>query len=561
MSAVPERRPHDDLLARLTADTLKLLQRGYVPGNIASLRGVIHFLLRDGLSTEECFTVITDQRWSASQYTHDIGTAKTRAWIESEKDAIDYDAAEEPEDPCDEGELAMDTKHQPVRSAYNVRVVLRKLGAEVDYDEFANRLHLHLVGRHGRKWRGHNLDLDDAGLIALRIACAEEFGLRVGKDEFRDFVRNYAYRRRYHPVLDYLSGLEWDGKERVGNWLTTYLGVPDKEYTRAVGKLVLVAAVRRVRKPGEKFDEMLLLEGPQGGFKSAALKALAVRDEWFTDDLPLGADPKLVLERTQGCWIIEAGELSGMSKRGVADLKQFLSRPDDTARLAYDALPTRKPRSFVIVGTTNDDKYLKDLTGNRRFWPVKVGQVQLDALKRDVDQLWAEAAKLETAGAPSRLDPSLYEAAAQEQAARLEDDPWAEVLREKLVAYPNARVRSADVWAVLGKPTEQQTPQDGTRLHRLLRHLGFENKGMKHPEEAGNKTVRCWVRGDGSQPLKAVTSEPRARHFRRRDPALGAVSFDTRARSGWSPSQHGCLVLDVTGRAVVEPLPSRRDQL
>jgi predicted P-loop ATPase len=141
-----------------------------------------------------------------------------------------------------------------------------------------------------------------------------------------------------------------------------------------VGRLWLVAAVRRIREPGCKFDEMLVLESPtQGLDKSSALAALAVKDDWFTDQLPLNADDKKVIETLAGRWIVEA-----------AELKAFLSQRIDRARMSYGRLVTEVPRQCVIVGTTNDDAYLRDSTGNRRFWPVKIDRFDLAALRRDV---------------------------------------------------------------------------------------------------------------------------------------------------------------------------------
>jgi predicted P-loop ATPase len=199
-------------------------------------------------------------------------------------------------------------------------------------------------------------------------------------------------------VLDYLDGLKWDGKTRIDRWLTTYGGADDTPYVSAVGRIMLVAAARRVRRPGCKFDEMPTFESPQGKDKSTALKVLAVEEDWFSDDLPLTADSQKVIEQTTGRWIVEVAELSGMRKANVEHLKSFLSRQVDRSRMAYGRLTTEKKREFIVVGTTNETAYLKDLTGNRRYWPVKTPIFDLAALRRDRDQLWAEAAAHEAAG-------------------------------------------------------------------------------------------------------------------------------------------------------------------
>src|SRR5262249_50019060 len=161
---------------------------------------------------------------------------------------------------------------------------------------------------------------------------------------------------------------------------------------RAVGALSLIAAVRRVRQPGCKFDEILVLEHEeQGTDKSTALRTLAVNDDWFSDDLPLNADSQKVIESLRGRWIIEAAELSGIRRADVEHMKALLSRQIDRARMSYGRLVSEVRRQCVFFGTTNSSEYLRDETGNRRIWPVGIKRVDIDALKRDRDQLWAEA--------------------------------------------------------------------------------------------------------------------------------------------------------------------------
>jgi predicted P-loop ATPase len=201
-------------------------------------------------------------------------------------------------------------------------------------------------------------------------------------------------------VRDYLDALVWDHKARIERWLIDYAGASDTPYVRAVSRVILVAAVRRVRQPGCKFDELLILEGPQGVGKSSALRALAGNDDWFTDDLPL--DGRALVEATAGKWIVEAGELNDATG-GMEPFKACLSRQVDEVRLPYERERTRVPRAFVIVGTTGTPNFLSDATGNRRFWPVHVACFDLERLRADRDQLWAEAVVAEAAGASIRF--------------------------------------------------------------------------------------------------------------------------------------------------------------
>lgn len=347
----------------------------------------------------------------------------------------------------------------------NVRLALRKLGVELRHDTFADRSEIAGL-------EGHGPHLDDAALTRLWLEIDERFRFRPQLEFFTKVLMDTARGTPFHPVRDYLDGLRWDGTPRLDRWLSTYGGAEDNEYTRAVGALVPVAAVRRVRQPGVKFDEMLVLESPQGTNKSSALRVMAVRDEWFGDDLPLNADGKRVIEQTAGKWVIEAGELKGMRKGEVEHLKAFLSRQDDTARMSYARLPVIVPRQCVIIGTTNSERYLRDLTGNRRFWPVRVEGFDLEALRRDRDQIWAEAAAREAEGASIRLDPSLYAAAGLEQDARRVEDPFVAALAAAL-GDRNGKVRAEDVWRLLGVPMGQRTQDLNARVGDAMRELGW----------------------------------------------------------------------------------------
>jgi predicted P-loop ATPase len=190
-----------------------------------------------------------------------------------------------------------------------------------------------------------------------------------------------------------------------------------------MSRLILIAAVRRVRDPGCRFDEMPVLEGTQGSGKSRALQVLAVEDAWFTNDLRLGPDTRQCMASTAGKWIVQVGELKAMSLTDLATLKAFLSRQFDEGRMAYEHKSTRVARQFVVVGTTNvTDDYLRETTSNRRFLPVRIQRFDLERLRADRDQLWAEAAEAEALGESIRLDPRLYEAAAEQEGRLAGDD-------------------------------------------------------------------------------------------------------------------------------------------
>ncbi|MES2846127.1 MAG: virulence-associated E family protein [Pseudomonadota bacterium] len=373
------------------------------------------------------------------------------------------------------------------KSQRNIRVAIRRLGVALRHDLFARRNLIEGLD-------GFGPSLDDAAVARLWLLIDERFQFCPSRDFFLTVIADASRLNAFHPVAEYLAALRWDGVPRIGRWLAAYGGAVDVPYTGAVGELVLVAAVRRVRRPGVKFDEMLVLESPQGTNKSSALKLLAIRDEWFTDDLPLNAEAKRVIEALSGKWIVEAGELKGLKKGGTDHLKGFLSRTHDKARMAYDHLDSEVPRQCIIIGTTNDGKYLRDSTGNRRFWPVAVTGFDLDSLRRDRDQLWAEAAAREAEGVPIRLDPALWGDAAEEQNARRVEDPFFESLHGVLGEEMQGKLRAKDAWRIVGKPPGMRTQDDNERLGDAMRRLGFSAKQRRF---GGPSPEAAYVRGDG----------------------------------------------------------------
>jgi predicted P-loop ATPase len=196
-------------------------------------------------------------------------------------------------------------------------------------------------------------NLEDDDIVMLKDDLDENFQIKTSKDLIHDVFVTSARKNIFHPVKDYLESVAEDDVSRVETVFINYCGAEDTEYTRAVTKLFFMAAVRRIYEPGAKFDEMLILEAPQGSLKSLIMSTLAVREEWFSDNLPLNALGREILELTQGKWIVEAAELSGIRRADVEHLKSFLSRQADRGRKAYARVPTEKKRQFVIVGTTN----------------------------------------------------------------------------------------------------------------------------------------------------------------------------------------------------------------
>jgi hypothetical protein len=370
----------------------------------------------------------------------------------------------------------------------NIRLALSQLEVFVSNNVFAQRLLI-------RREDGPDELLDDPAFDRLWLEIDEVFHFRPSRKFLETVVADYARTfHSFHPVCDYLDSLTWDGEPRLDNWLIEYGGATDNDYTRAVGRIPLIAAVRRVRKPGTKFDEMTVIEGEQGIRKSSALAALCKEPDWFTDDLPLNVPSKEIIERTAGKWIVEAGELAGMRKMDIEHLKSFLSRQYDNARLSYERRATEIGRNFIVMGTTNSKSYLKDGTGNRRFWPVRVTGFDVDRLKADRDQLWAEAAHREAKGESIRLNPKLWEEASLQQENRRLEDPWERIIFEA-VGNCNGKVPCAEIWRLLGIEAGRQTQHDNIRIGEVMSHLGFVRKRLT----VGTDRTYCYVRGSEAE--------------------------------------------------------------
>ena len=281
----------------------------------------------------------------------------------------------------------------------------------------------------GRFWR----DADDAQLISYIDLTYGTFSMR----NYNIAVTKAADDRSYHPVREFLDALpEWDKVPRVDTLLIDYLGADDTPYVRAVTRKTLCGAVCRVLSPGCKFDTMLVLNGPQGVGKSTLISRLA--GDWFSDSLNLSdTKDKTAAEKLQGYWIMEIGELAGLKKAEVETLRSFLSRQNDIYRASFGKRATPHLRQCVFFGTTNAEKgYLRDTTGNRRFWPVKTPggsrKHSWELSSEDIRQIWAEVLVYVKAGERLYLDGKMEDTAKSEQREAMESDEREGLVREYL---------------------------------------------------------------------------------------------------------------------------------
>lgn len=291
--------------------------------------------------------------------------------------------------------LKMNRKGDIISSIDNVLIILENdpfLKEKFAFDEFSNRVEvlgkLPWNSKTGRDWD----DSDDAG---IRHYVESVYDIS-GANKIADAVTLAFNKNRFHPVREYLNGLEWDGVPRVDTLLIDYMGAEDSEYTRFVTRKWLCGAVARIYRPGIKFDYMLVLTGAQGIYKSTFFRFLA--KGWFTDSLQ-DVEGNQAVEKLMGSWIVEFGELQAFNRSESNAIKRFITSQEDRTRLAYDRRTSHLPRQCVFAGTTNRRDFLKDDTGNRRYWPVQVKKEGRTAdvihdLRGEVDQIWAEAVVL-----------------------------------------------------------------------------------------------------------------------------------------------------------------------
>jgi predicted P-loop ATPase len=379
----------------------------------------------------------------------------------------------------------------------NIRIALLKFGVRLRYNQFAD--HIIIEGL-----PGFGPVLQDPAFNRVWLQFADELRFFPKIELTRVVMEDVAQTNAFHPVREYLDSMQpqWDGVLRVDGWLTTYAGSEDNEYTRAVGSITLIAAVRRVRDPGCKFDEMLIFEQPtQGTDKSGAIRVMAVRDEWYADDLPLSADTRRIIEFLRGKWIVEVPELVGMRNAGSDQIKAQLSRQADRARLAWARLPVEAQRQNIFIGTIDKIKYLRDTAGNRRYWPVLVARFNLDALRRDRDQLWAEAASREAKGESIRLAPRLWPFAAAEQEERLADDPYVAILAKHL-GHLEGRIRAADVWEILDLRGAQLNQDVYARTAEAMKRIGWVRPNSGGTAKFDGRPMAAYVRGDRTKTIE-----------------------------------------------------------
>ena len=405
----------------------------------------------------------------------------------------------------------------PKPSLANAVIAIHALGIMVRYDLFHNRIK---VTYNGESKTIHEGLLTDNTISAIRSLINNTYRLDCGDPNTLAAIREIAWNNAYDPVLDMLNQCQskWDGKTRLDTWVIVYLDCEDTPLNRAIGRLALIAACRRARKPGCKFDNIIVLEDElEGTNKSTAIKVLAGDDENFSDQSILGASDKEIQEQLDGIWIHENADLAGMTRAEVDKVKAFASRQFDRARPAFGHVREDRPRRSTEWGSTNKEEYLLSQTGNRRFWLLKTGKINLEALKRDRNQLIGEAATYEAANETITLAESLWPAARDAQEQRRVKDPWEDILENIPVRVDISkdqttdfvtiihtsgdgherveRVASADLLAyVLNVPKAQQSSFHSQRLAQAMKRAGW-TRNPSGRVTINSVPVRGYIRG------------------------------------------------------------------
>lgn len=390
------------------------------------------------------------------------------------------------------------------RCLENFRLILlndKKL-APVKYDDFVGRVKV--LG--SLPWSRPKLEeWTDADQAQLNIYMEKVWGIKSASDlqQVFDAVMSEDCKR-FHSVRKLIESQEWDGVPRVDTFFIDYLGVSDTPLSRKITRLALCAAVARVYDPGCKFDQITVLVGPQGVGKSTILSRLAIRPELFNDSLVVDDRPRQMVEQLQGCWIVEIAEFQGLGRADMNILKAFTSRGADVYRAPYGRAAVSIPRQSVLFATTNDDEFLRDPTGNRRFWVLecnaeKARKNVFTLSQQEVLQLWAEAKTIYDGGVLLALTDEDERRANEEvqeefrvcdpdsqRVARFLDMPipvfyWKDLPIPKRREYyeawrdgRNIQTNPAFPWCVGGLAASEMAPRDAISVSEIVDEMESE---------------------------------------------------------------------------------------
>ena len=372
----------------------------------------------------------------------------------------------------------------------NVTALLNLCGLRVRWNAFFQRKEI----SNGDDWK----PLDDAEIDRLyTIAHATDYDFNVHVDMLRRVTHTIARENEFDPLLDRINRLEsqWDGTPRLSTWLARACGTPCDLYHQAVARNLVGGLVRRARKPGAKHDEVVLfLDSTQGTGKSSLCKILALEPEWHTDSFRFEGTPQNTIPQLGGKWLIELSDLAGYSRRDVEHVKSFISTETDSFTPKFHGDVSNRPRRCIFVGTSNDCAPLSDTTGNRRFLPVQLnGEIDLEWMRANVEQIVAEAAVLHSRGASFAIPREVWGIAGERQEAARGTTATEDTLERWLCRdiWPGSdgyRIKSRDlinILTALKLPTHQRT------YAPLMERWGYKAERLT----VDGSRERYWIRG------------------------------------------------------------------
>lgn len=384
--------------------------------------------------------------------------------------------------------LQINARGEPLGTVANVRTVLEKHPRFAEHfwlDTFHQELFTTWDSAEPRRWA-------DVDRIAIADVLQGDMGLAKFTPELvEQAVFVIASKDQRDELRDWLTSLRWDGTPRLDAWLQHAAGVPDDEYHTAVARNFILSMVARGIQPGCKVDTMPVFEGVQGAGKSTLLRILGGK---FYSELTDSLDNKDYMVSLQGKWLVEIAELDAIRKSEVTRIKQVLSSQVDRFRPPYGRHAKDMPRRVVFAGTTNESHYLRDATGARRFWPVRVGSIDTEWLELDREQIFAEAVERLDEGATWWDVPQ--DAQREQTEQRREDDVWESAIAEHCAGRSEVTL-SEILTTALGIELSKQTKPDQMRATKALAAIGFAVKVVKR----AGKCQRVWVRNPEDLPV------------------------------------------------------------
>jgi putative DNA primase/helicase len=374
----------------------------------------------------------------------------------------------------------------------------------IGFDDFAERIMIRKACPAGEPgpWT------DNADKLTAIWLQRSKWQLEASYELVASSIETVARKNTFHPLRDRLNALVWDGNPRVDTWTSKYLGAEDSLVHVTMGVRWLLGAVRRAFEPGCQMDAAIILEGPQGRGKSSALRILSLG--FFTDELS-DVGSKDASMQLHGCWIVEIAELDAISRADAAKVKAFLTRRVDRFRAPYGRHVAEHPRQCVFAGSVNHNDYLRDETGGRRFWPIACGRIDLEALKRDVEQLWAESVQRYRNGECTYIDDVAIAAeVAAHTSERYQGDAWQDVV----LAYAQVResVSIQECLEHVGVERGHWSQQDSNRIAKILKAQGYVRRQMtiggKKSWRYGTDCTTCGARSGSHLSTCPLSEKP-----------------------------------------------------